>query len=221
MLKRIGCAWFVSKAYYEYVDRSHLNWNMTDYTKTSFNTRISNFNSSKKDHLLWLYEIIKKDNLDSQKNQVKLNSKQIKDLALKIINSLAENKSKTTTKVTDVTQNKQGDHISVLRNEIHELYKKRATVDIYNRSNKIKQDTLERANGICELCNEEAPFFTKERKPFLEVHHIIALSNEGVDDMSNTVALCPNCHRKMHYGDLSRTEEEKIFEKLIKVTNKK
>ncbi len=55
-----------------------------------------------------------------------------------------------------------------------------------------------RANGICQLCEQPAPFRDRKGNPYLETRHIVWLS-KGVDDtIENTVALCPNCHRKMH-----------------------
>ena len=38
----------------------------------------------------------------------------------------------------------------------------------------------QRADGVCELCEEPAPFLKKNREPFLEVHHIKWLSKEGI-----------------------------------------
>ena len=58
--------------------------------------------------------------------------------------------------------------------------------------------TKRRANGHCELCVCKAPFVTRDGELYLEVHHIDFLSNGGQDIINNTVALCPNCHRKMH-----------------------
>lgn len=55
-----------------------------------------------------------------------------------------------------------------------------------------------RANGYCQLCKKAAPFLRKDGTPYLESHHIIWLSEGGEDSVENTVALCPNCHRKMH-----------------------
>lgn len=55
-----------------------------------------------------------------------------------------------------------------------------------------------RAKGVCQLCGQPAPFKDKNGKPYLESHHIIWLSDGGADSVDNTVALCPNCHRKMH-----------------------
>ena len=57
------------------------------------------------------------------------------------------------------------------------------------------------ANGKCELCRQPAPFKDKNGKPYLETHNVIWLTRGGADSISNTVALCPNCHRKMHVVD--------------------
>ena len=54
------------------------------------------------------------------------------------------------------------------------------------------------ANGICQLCQNPAPFNNNAGDPYLETHHIVWLATGGEDTIENTVALCPNCHRKMH-----------------------
>ncbi|MGQ0659592.1 HNH endonuclease [Sphingosinicella sp.] len=53
------------------------------------------------------------------------------------------------------------------------------------------------ANGRCDLCGNDAPFRTAAG-PFLECHHILRLADGGPDCIENVVALCPNCHRRMH-----------------------
>ena len=70
---------------------------------------------------------------------------------------------------------------------------------IQNRSTAIKLYTQKRANGICEGCNEIAPFETKSG-PYLEVHHLTRLADGGADLPQNVIALCPTCHRKAHYS---------------------
>ncbi len=55
-----------------------------------------------------------------------------------------------------------------------------------------------RARGTCQLCEKPAPFRTRDGEPYLETHHIDPLTDGGEDVIENTVALCPNCHRKMH-----------------------
>jgi 5-methylcytosine-specific restriction protein A len=54
------------------------------------------------------------------------------------------------------------------------------------------------ANGLCDLCEMLAPFKNKQNEAYLECHHITWLAQGGEDTIGNTVALCPNCHRKMH-----------------------
>lgn len=76
------------------------------------------------------------------------------------------------------------------------------TTKEYNRDPVIAEHAKIRANGICQLCEQPAPFQDVYGKPFLESHHIKWLSDGGEDSLQNTVALCPNCHRKMHHvGD--------------------
>jgi 5-methylcytosine-specific restriction protein A len=73
----------------------------------------------------------------------------------------------------------------------------------FERDPYISEYTKRCANGVCQLCEQEAPFLGKDNRPYLETHHIIWLSRGGEDTLQNTVALCPNCHRKMHVLDLS------------------
>jgi len=71
----------------------------------------------------------------------------------------------------------------------------------YDRDPNIVELAKRYANGICQLCKSKAPFMDKSKEYFLETHHIIWLSKGGEDSIENTVALCPNCHRKMHIVD--------------------
>lgn len=67
----------------------------------------------------------------------------------------------------------------------------------YDRSDYVREFALRCAAGRCDLCKERAPFETPSG-PFLEVHHVVPLAERGPDTIENTVALCPNCHRRMH-----------------------
>lgn len=86
---------------------------------------------------------------------------------------------------------------------------------IYERSAQVKAWVLNRAGGFCELCGEEAPFSTHAGKPYLEVHHVKRLSFGGSDTITNCVALCPNCHRALHYSN----ESLQLIEKLYKINS--
>jgi hypothetical protein len=69
------------------------------------------------------------------------------------------------------------------------------------RNPDVVAEVLYRANGRCARCNSPAPFIRRnDGSPYLEVHHKIPLAARGEDTVENAVALCPNCHRALHYG---------------------
>jgi 5-methylcytosine-specific restriction protein A len=69
----------------------------------------------------------------------------------------------------------------------------------YVRDPEVRAWVRQQAEGKCEGCGEPAPF-EKDGRPFLEVHHVKHLAQEGSDRTSNAVALCPNCHRRCHHS---------------------
>lgn len=71
---------------------------------------------------------------------------------------------------------------------------------IYERNPDVVAEALDRANGICELCKHKAPFRRPDGRPFLEIHHKERLADGGDDTIENAVAVCPNCHRREHFG---------------------
>ena len=75
-----------------------------------------------------------------------------------------------------------------------------ALVTSFVRDPAVKAWVMARAKGICECCRSPSPFVTPDGTPFLEVHHLRTLADGGSDRPSNAAAVCPNCHRRMHYG---------------------
>jgi len=71
----------------------------------------------------------------------------------------------------------------------------------YERDPNVAAYAKLRAKGRCQLCLEPAPFKNKAGDPYLETHHLKWLAKGGEDTPANTVALCPNCHRRMHVLD--------------------
>lgn len=84
-------------------------------------------------------------------------------------------------------------------------------VSAFSRDPAVKAWVLRRAEGVCECCKEMAPFATLDGSPYLEVHHLRTLADGGSDRVSNTVALCPNCHRRLHYG----TDQQALKQQLL------
>lgn len=82
--------------------------------------------------------------------------------------------------------------------------RRKAITAVYDRDPEISAYVKVRAHGKCDLCQNAAPFMDVHGQPYLESHHIEWLSKGGKDIPENMVALCPNCHRKMHVLGLNK-----------------
>lgn len=71
-----------------------------------------------------------------------------------------------------------------------------------------QKDVLEVFANYAEKCH----FLLSDGRPYLEAHHVIPLAEGGPDIIENMVALCPNCHRKMHV--LKQKEDNEILKKI-------
>ena len=87
----------------------------------------------------------------------------------------------------------------------------------YQRDAAVKAWVLQQANGKCESCENPAPFNGPDGQPFLEVHHVRQLADDGSDTVTNAVALCPNCHRELHYGENSRMLVLRLYERVTRL----
>jgi 5-methylcytosine-specific restriction protein A len=77
----------------------------------------------------------------------------------------------------------------------------KAWTEVYVRNAYVVAEVLRRASGVCGGCKKHAPFKRKkDSSPYLEVHHIKQLADQGEDTVENAIALCPNCHRERHFG---------------------
>lgn len=84
--------------------------------------------------------------------------------------------------------------------------KRNVEVTQYSRDPEVAAWVLNEANGICESCKNEAPF--------LEVHHMRSLADGGSDRILNAIAVCPNCHRQLHYGTEKSSLMKLIYSKI-------
>lgn len=79
----------------------------------------------------------------------------------------------------------------------------------YVRDAAVRAAVMIRAAGNCEFC-EEPGFKRSDGRRYLECHHIIALSDNGEDRMTNVIALCPGHHRQAHFGESSAEMEKRM-----------
>ena len=96
--------------------------------------------------------------------------------------------------------------------------KKKETISFtHERSAKNKAWILHNSKGVCEICLKPAPFKTKNGVSYLEVHHVKRLCDGGSDTPQNTVALCPNCHKEIHYGLNSKLLVNSLYNSLTRL----
>jgi 5-methylcytosine-specific restriction protein A len=85
------------------------------------------------------------------------------------------------------------------------------TTEYLSRDARVASYVLRESGGNCECCSSTAPFLKSNGVPYLEVHHVKTLSAGGTDFITNTVAVCPNCHRELHYGANKNNLKSKLY----------
>jgi hypothetical protein len=93
----------------------------------------------------------------------------------------------------------------------------RRSTQEYTRSAKVKEYVKSRADGVCEGCGDPAPFTSKTGEPYLHAHHVHEVSEGGSDTVDSVIALCPNCHYKIHHGEDGGEYNQELMEKLEKL----
>lgn len=95
--------------------------------------------------------------------------------------------------------------------ELHTPNKHEVRGMVWERSRRVRDSVLARANGHCELCKQPG-FKTADGKMYLETHHVKPLSDGGSDHEGNVAALCPNHHREAHHGELRENISARLQE---------
>lgn len=89
--------------------------------------------------------------------------------------------------------------------------RKQVTRSDFVRSADVVMGAIARSGGSCEMPNCNAELFLRDGDiPYLEVHHVTPLSEDGEDSLENAATLCPRCHRELHHGK-NRAELRKIL----------
>jgi hypothetical protein len=75
----------------------------------------------------------------------------------------------------------------------------------------VVQGAILRSAAKCEMPGCKCELFEKEEgATYLEVHHVTPLSEDGDDTLANAAALCPRCHRELHFGKERLTLRKKL-----------
>lgn len=88
----------------------------------------------------------------------------------------------------------------------------------YKRSDYNAKKAIIIANYKCDLDNTHETFFAKNGKPYMEAHHLIPMHVQeqfdvSIDVLANIICLCPNCHKKIHYGMDIQSELKSLYDK--------
>ena len=94
----------------------------------------------------------------------------------------------------------------------------------YQRNPSISAYALKVANYLCEIDPTHETFIQANLRNYVEGHHVIPMHAQedfeySIDVPENIVALCPNCHRKVHLSEIEI--KLKIVEKLFNIINKR
>ncbi len=89
----------------------------------------------------------------------------------------------------------------------------------YERSKDVRRYVLARSKGICEACGKPAPFVRSDETPYLEPHHTHMISESGPDNPRWVGAICPNCHRQIHYGRDGKVKNERLQQYITEAEN--
>jgi len=86
---------------------------------------------------------------------------------------------------------------------IKSTWKTTEITDRFKRNLSLVTDLKKKYNK-CQLC--DFTFKKKNGEYYNEIHHIIPLSQNGKDQEINSLIVCANCHRKLHYAtvDISK-----------------
>ena len=115
-------------------------------------------------------------------------------------------------RVTEILQNKDLGDSAPNGNETPD--KKATKSETYVRETAVIAWVLIAAKKTCELCQEPAPFRKPSGEPYLEVHHVVPLADDGPDVVTNAVALCPNCHAQCHYSEDARHARNLLYQQV-------
>jgi 5-methylcytosine-specific restriction protein A len=97
---------------------------------------------------------------------------------------------------------------------------RQVAVTHFQRDPRVQAWILQQAGGICEGCEQPAPFHGTDGLPYLELHYLRQLAEGGSDTVANAVALCPNCHREIHHGANSQALIAWLYDNVTRLMRK-
>lgn len=133
-----------------------------------------------------------------------------------VVATVVNNRSETTEK-DNIERLRQAAVEDADKAPLQKSTRKHSADTRYSRSKKVKKYVKARADGLCEGCNEPAPFMNKRGEAYFHAHHLHELSEGGTDAPDSVIALCPNCHYRVHHGEDGEEYNQQLMQKLDKI----
>ncbi len=74
--------------------------------------------------------------------------------------------------------------------------------ETYYRNTKIVKLAKKTLGLMCLYPKCENTFFKEDKQPYIEVHHIIPLHKDGIDQLENLSVVCAHHHKMAHFADI-------------------
>ena len=193
----------------------NLSYRLKKYIDSNIDNKVNKINTFYLSILLWDFykDIIEKNKISNVVSVEELREEE--EQHLKINSGCVKSYSRKELEQLEIAeQNYQYNPKTIVNNK--EVRK----TDVTLKATRIKM-----ANHKCEINKNHKSFTDKTGKhQYLECHHIIPISaqkdfpNIKLDSMFNIIALCPNCHKKVHYA--IKKEGKDIFMEMYEIRRK-
>lgn len=131
-----------------------------------------------------------------------------------LVEEPTDDPGKLATRVRSARQRRLAGHLWALPAGSSMPKRRSRTLASFDRLAEVIDYVLGQSAGHCEGCGCMAPFCDDEGEPWLEVHHVRPLAEGGPDQVDNAAALCPNCHRRLHYGSDRKAYRKALIGKI-------
>jgi len=138
------------------------------------------------------------------------------------------NQYKNTTHPEDEFQNKISKSTSKRTKKGPQPKKPQSVISlssVFKRSPGISKSALIDAKYECQINTNHTTFINRNTKEnYVEAHHLIPMEfydtfKNCIDRESNIISLCPNCHKEIHFSDISNINN--MLRKLLTTDRKK
>ena len=88
---------------------------------------------------------------------------------------------------------------------------------IRKRNKKLIKNLKKLYGGKCQITGEEFTFTKVNGEWYSEVHHLIALGNNGSDSYANAIVVSPLIHRMLHFAKVSKIDLNQIVDNKLNI----